>query len=705
MIYETLQDFPTRIGQTDVTLRAVNVVGVQESPYSLAREVQTFPGARWELEIAFAPMERADAQKLEAFILSLRGRAGRFRLADPYRSLPLGCNLGKPIVTTAVAGDEVIQSRGWTPSIRGLLLAGDFIELDMHLHQVLADVNSDPTGAASISVWPPLRENSDEYTPIITRNARGVFALAANSAEFTRSVDLLNGTSLRAVEVVNPKLRLDAFTVAAFGDSFANFATYYEYDAIVTDGAGFGLGYRVRADVPNPHLYSVTHVNPGGTGALSVLMTGTALTVTLGRSGGVANSTIDQVRNAVVAAYGDTFLVNEFENGSGPHLAIAAPQTWARPYCYSNQNSVFIWLQTLMRQRFTLARRFGLYSSSGQFNGDQEGDWDFGYPGQRSDQLLGNPGPMGDVLDSVADLIVGCAGANDLLQGASAVQIRDRIVALWDALDAAGRKFVWMEVPPSGTAALQTISDQANAYLRPLAGARGIKMFRWKSSFVSSGAALATYFPDLIHPNDLACYEQALDMLSGFDSFIQPSEPDYSDAADPAWLNSNPTMRGDVAGMATAWSANSFGTFTATKVLATDGGNDWQGLALNMSGGYLYTNFSCDLVTTGFAVGDLVEGLIEAECDPVGWDVKSVMLTLYFRGPTNPGQVSAMFTFAAIGGSDIYAFSLGKAFAGVLRTPPAAIPHGCTGLQLEVRVHGSGNIKLRNGGPRKSTQP
>jgi hypothetical protein len=37
---------------------------------------------------------------------------------------------------------------------------------------------------------------------VITRNARGVFALDANAVEFTRGVNGYNGALLRAVEVV-----------------------------------------------------------------------------------------------------------------------------------------------------------------------------------------------------------------------------------------------------------------------------------------------------------------------------------------------------------------------------------------------------------------------------------------------------------------------------------------------------------------------
>lgn len=203
LIYESVQNFPADIGQTDVTLRAVNIVGEQRGPFNSKREIQVFPGAHWEIEIAILPTLRAEAQRFEAFLLSLRGKAGTFRLADPYRSLPLGSNLGTPLIRVAtVAGDEAVLTKGWDEEEDGLLKAGDFIEIGTRLHCVLADVDSDASGHATVNVWPPVRQVHAVDAPVITQNARGVFALADNAPEFTRSVNQYNGAILRAVEVV-----------------------------------------------------------------------------------------------------------------------------------------------------------------------------------------------------------------------------------------------------------------------------------------------------------------------------------------------------------------------------------------------------------------------------------------------------------------------------------------------------------------------
>lgn len=199
-LYESIQDFPADVGQTDVTLRLVNVTGEQRSPFSGKREIQIFGGAWWEIEIAILPAVRSEAQRLEAFLASLRGKAGLFRCADPYRSLPLGLNSGAPRVKTALAGEEAFTSRGWSEGDFQLLAAGDHIELEGRLHMVLQDVSSDENGEAEIRVWPPLRQSYEDGVHVVTENARGVFALVGDP-EFTRNIDGYNGAMIRAIEV------------------------------------------------------------------------------------------------------------------------------------------------------------------------------------------------------------------------------------------------------------------------------------------------------------------------------------------------------------------------------------------------------------------------------------------------------------------------------------------------------------------------
>lgn len=201
-LYESIQDFPAGICITDVTIGKREAVGVAMSPFTNKRSVQVFPGQQWTLSMSFLPMTREEAAVLESFIMSLRGRAGRFRMGDPYQSLPRGKAVGQPVIVAAVAGSDSFTAGGWQVNTLGQLKQNDRIQIGDHLYAVIEDVDSDATGESSVRVWPALRESYAVDTPIITRNARGVFSLNNNEHQFSRNTLELYGTTITAEEAL-----------------------------------------------------------------------------------------------------------------------------------------------------------------------------------------------------------------------------------------------------------------------------------------------------------------------------------------------------------------------------------------------------------------------------------------------------------------------------------------------------------------------
>lgn len=199
-LHDTILNFPAGVCISGARLSLKNAVGVQTSAFSFARQVQVFSGQGWSVELDFIDMTREEASILEAFLLSLRGRAGRFRIGDPFHSLPLGVSKGKPaLLLEAVVGEEVIHTAGWIPNVLGQLKANDKIQIGDAFYSVLQDVNSDANGYASVSIAPSIRSAHAINSPIITRNARGVFSLVDDSS-FSRNRLQWHNTSLIAVE-------------------------------------------------------------------------------------------------------------------------------------------------------------------------------------------------------------------------------------------------------------------------------------------------------------------------------------------------------------------------------------------------------------------------------------------------------------------------------------------------------------------------
>lgn len=148
----------------------------------LIKSVQTLelPGAYWVAEITFPILNVERKRMLSAFLVSLRGGAGRFRLADMGRgSELLGSGSGSPVVLQSLSNlPTAIGSGGWTPGGIGVLKAGDMIGFDNdELKMVMVDVDADGSGQAVIIVEPPFRAQPSNASSIVTSSPTCIMKL------------------------------------------------------------------------------------------------------------------------------------------------------------------------------------------------------------------------------------------------------------------------------------------------------------------------------------------------------------------------------------------------------------------------------------------------------------------------------------------------------------------------------------------------
>lgn len=183
-----------------------HVAGMSESPFSLEQQVYDWNAGRWEAEMSWPPMTRAQAAPIIAALVSLKGRAGTFLLGDPDFTSPAGVATGTPLVNGAhTARATSLATKGWTAGVTGILKAGDRIQLGSgataRMHMVLSDANSDGSGNAVLDVWPPLRSDYSDGAAIVTSNVKSVFRLVAPATWESDEVPLF-GISLSAVEAL-----------------------------------------------------------------------------------------------------------------------------------------------------------------------------------------------------------------------------------------------------------------------------------------------------------------------------------------------------------------------------------------------------------------------------------------------------------------------------------------------------------------------
>lgn len=197
---------PTVGGIRSVKFTMVDVVGENESPYTLSQETYEHPGKRWEIDVSLAPMGRAVAEEWVAFLATLRGRRGTFLLGDPVGATPRGAATGTPLVKGASQTGGTLLTDGWTPNVSGILLPGDWFQLgsgsSSQLHKVLQKADSDVSGNATLEVWPGPRIAPADNAALTISGAKGVWKLKANERSYDIDVARVFGLSFSAKQAI-----------------------------------------------------------------------------------------------------------------------------------------------------------------------------------------------------------------------------------------------------------------------------------------------------------------------------------------------------------------------------------------------------------------------------------------------------------------------------------------------------------------------
>lgn len=197
--------FPTSAIRS-VVIRAKNVVGMSQSPFSGAQQVYQHQGQWWEMEVTLPPMSRASAEAVAAFLLKMKGRFGTFTLGDPANTTPRGIGTGTPLVNGASQTGSSLITDGWTASQTGILKAGDWLQLGSgsatQLYKVLNDANSDASGNATFDLWPNLRSAPADNAAITVNATLGLWRLAANETEWSIELARMYGITFACLEAL-----------------------------------------------------------------------------------------------------------------------------------------------------------------------------------------------------------------------------------------------------------------------------------------------------------------------------------------------------------------------------------------------------------------------------------------------------------------------------------------------------------------------
>jgi hypothetical protein len=194
-------------GVRGIHIRPMGVVAVGRSPFTLETQKQRHQGQVWMLDFEYAPLARADAEPIVAALVSLNGQEGTFLFGDRANPTPRGAATGTPLVKGASQTGEDLLTDGWTSGVTGILKSGDWIQLGSgstsRLHKVLADVTSDGSGNATLTLWPrisPVAVPADN-SAIVTSSPKGLFMLTTVGQDWSIDKAARYGINVSAISM------------------------------------------------------------------------------------------------------------------------------------------------------------------------------------------------------------------------------------------------------------------------------------------------------------------------------------------------------------------------------------------------------------------------------------------------------------------------------------------------------------------------
>jgi hypothetical protein len=199
---------PTSIGIAQVEFRTANAVAVSRSPFTYSTQIHAYAGQSWQADVTLPSIRRDLAEEWVAWLISLKGQLGTFYLGDPNAVTPRGSARDTDTIQVdgATSSGNTIDIKSAPASQTDYLKAGDYMQVgtgtNRQLFKVLADVNTNGSGEATVDIWPNVRTTISNSSAVTVENSKGVFRLSSNEQSFSINEASFYGISFGAMESV-----------------------------------------------------------------------------------------------------------------------------------------------------------------------------------------------------------------------------------------------------------------------------------------------------------------------------------------------------------------------------------------------------------------------------------------------------------------------------------------------------------------------
>jgi len=169
------------------------------------RQARQIDGQRFKLTLRFPVMTRAEFAPIIAFIMKQRSQLESFTYTPATMEDTLGSASTTISVNGAVsAGATTASVDGMTVSTNGILKAGDFFRFtgQSKVYMAVSDLNSNGSGAGTLTFEPPLRTAVSDNVVIIYNNVDFTVGLTSDIQEFNIGTSLYYQYEVDLIEVL-----------------------------------------------------------------------------------------------------------------------------------------------------------------------------------------------------------------------------------------------------------------------------------------------------------------------------------------------------------------------------------------------------------------------------------------------------------------------------------------------------------------------
>ena len=353
--------------------------------------------------------------------------------------------------------------------------------------------------------------------------------------------------------------------------------------------------------------------------------------------------------------------------------------------------------------RVSLNKAFDLVErSNGYSTGSALPDLDHGYPGYTAASILttfdGSYYPVTHALTKDFDVVLVACGGNDVSGGDDGATAAANVIAVGNAMKAAGKPVIITGIFPRSSASGSTIRDEidaANAALPALCAANGLLWLPWHTAVETDGSGYATtnHVWDGVHLTPAGAQAVGAELTTFIethfalgDVFVPPADGSGD------WVTPNPYLSGGATSIPTSWSQ--FGSATVAYAKHTDANGDvWQEVTISGNPSYNTIRFFTFRGTGAFwTAGDVVRATCQFQAVEAGWDFKGVHLHQdVYTGATRNA-------YDLLDGGMSSRPTILSPVSGTLLTAPWEIEGSATQVSYTLQVAGNGTFRFRAAG-------